>query len=221
MNFVPGKNQDKVYSAPMTQTSFKRPKKTDLVLDVIADVAHQLPSFSVRRDVIENDIETKENLLEPKKLSPNAIVLKSVLIESDDIDYDSEATILSDEREHRIPEPLASFYEPDTINFSDEKLETYSRSSYNTFIRCYNEDHYKNVCNMTKEKNLSHAWNIHRGERITASNSRIAFERKVESPSKTFFNQVMHYGSFFWRSCYTIWKRYGTDCPRIFHRTYQ
>ena len=80
----------------MTLTLFKRPKKTDLVLDVIADVAHQLPSFSVRRDVTENNIETKENLLEPKKLFPNAVVLKSVLIESDDIDYDSEATILSD-----------------------------------------------------------------------------------------------------------------------------
>ena len=90
----------------MTQILFKRPKKTDLVLDVIMDVPHQLPSFSVRGDVIENDIETKEKLLELKKLSPNAVVLKRVLIESDDIDYEIEAIISSDEREHSISEPL-------------------------------------------------------------------------------------------------------------------
>ena len=191
------KSRQRAHPAPLTQISFKRPKKTDLVPDVITDVPHQLPSFSVRWDVIENDIETKEKLLELKKLSPNAVVLKSVLIESDDIDYDSEATISSDEREHCIPEPLTSFYEPDAINFSDEKLETYSRSAYNTFITCYNEDHYKNLCNITKQQSLSQAWNIHRAGRITASNSKMAFERKVESPSKTFFNQVMQYGSFF------------------------
>ena len=116
----------------------------------------------MRGNVIENDTETKEKLLELKKLSPNAVVLKSVLIESDDIDYDSEATISSDERQHCIPEPLTSFYEPDAINFSDEKLETYSGSAYNTLIRCYNEDHYENLCNITKQQSLSHAWNIHR-----------------------------------------------------------
>ena len=103
----------------------------------------------MRGDVIENDIETKEKLLELKKLSPNAVVLKSVLIESDDIDYDSEATISSDGRDDYIPEPLTSCYEPDAINFSDRKLETYSRSVYNTFIRCYNKDHYKNKAYLT------------------------------------------------------------------------
>ena len=128
----------------MTQILFKRRKKTYLVPDVITDVPHQLPSSCVRGHVNENDIETKEKLIELKKLSPNAVVLKSVLIESDDIDYDSEAIISSDEREHCIAEPLTSFYEPNAINFRDEKLETCSRSAYNTFIRCYNEDHYKN-----------------------------------------------------------------------------
>ena len=180
----------------MTQISFKRPKKTDLVPDVITDVPHQLPSFSVRGDVIENDIKTKEKLLEPRKVSPNAVVLESVLIESDDIDYDSEATISSDEREHYIPDPLTGFYELDAINFSDEKLDTYSRSAYNTFIRCCNKDHYKNLSNITKQQSLSLAWNIHRAGRITASSSKMAFEAKVESPSKTFFNQIMQYGFF-------------------------
>ena len=90
-----------------------------------------------------------------------------------------------------------SLYKPDATNFSDEKLETYSRSAYNTFIRCYNEDHYKNLCNITKQQSLSQAWNIHRAGRITASNSKMAFETKVESPSKRFFNQLIQCGSFF------------------------
>ena len=138
----------------------------------------------------------KRNRQNLKKLSPNAVVLKSVLIESDDIDYDSEATISSDEREHCIPEPLTSFYEPDAINFSDEKLDTYSRWAYNIFIRCCNKDHYKNLSNITKQQSLSLAWNIHRAGRTTASSSKMAFEAKVESPSKTFFNQIMQYGFF-------------------------
>ena len=121
------KSRQRAHPAPMTQISFKRPKKTYLVPNVITDVLHQMLSFSASGDAIENYIETKDKLLELKKLSPNAVVLKSVLIESDDIDYDSEATISSDEREHCIPEPLTSFYEPDAINFNDEKLETYSR----------------------------------------------------------------------------------------------
>ena len=79
-----------------------------------------------------------------------------------------------------------SLYKPDATNFSDEKLETYSRSAYNTFIRCYNEDHYKNLCNITKQQSLSQAWYIHRAGRITASNSKMAFEIKVESSQKGF-----------------------------------
>ena len=191
------KSRQRAHPAPMMQFLFKRPKKTDLVQDVIADVPHQMLSFSVRGDVIENDIETKERLLELKKVSSNAVVLKSVLIEFDDIDYNSEVTISSDEREHCILEPLTSFYEPDAINSSDEKLETYARLAYNTIIRCYSEDHYKNLCNIRQQQSLSHAWNIHRAGRITVSNSKMAFRTKVESPSKTFFNQVMQYGSFF------------------------
>ena len=169
----------------MMQISLKRPKKTDLVPDVITDFPHQLLSFSVRGDVIENDIETKEKLLELEKLSPNAVVLKSVQIESDDIDYDSEATVSSDEREHYIPQPLTSFYEPDAINCIDEKLGTYSRLAYNTFTGCYNDDHYKNLCNI-KQQSLSHTWNIHSAGRITSSNSKMAFGAKVQSPSKMF-----------------------------------
>ena len=86
----------------MMRILFKRPKKTDLIQNVITDVPHQLPSFSVRVDVIENDIKTKQKLLELRKLSSNAVILKSVLIESDDIDYNSKVTISSDEREHCI-----------------------------------------------------------------------------------------------------------------------
>ena len=64
---------------------------------------------------------------------------------------------------------------------------------------------------MQHDKGEKLAWNIHRGERITAYNSRMAFERKVESPSKTFFNQVMHYGSFFGVPA----TRYGKDMEPI------
>ena len=195
---------------------FKRRKKTDLVPDVITDVPHQLLSFSVRGDAIENDIKTKEKLLELRKVSPNAVVLKSVLIESDDIDYDSEATISSDERKHCIPDPLNSFYEPDAINFSDEKLDTYSRWAYNTFIRCCNKDHYKNLSNITKQQSLSLAWNIHRAGRTTASSSKMAFEAKVESPQKRFLIKLcsMVFLSFLVHDMENIWS------ARIFHRIY-
>ena len=60
------KSRQRAHPAPMTQISFKRPKKTDLFSDLITNVPHQLPSFSVRGDEIENDIETKEKLLELK-----------------------------------------------------------------------------------------------------------------------------------------------------------
>ena len=120
-------------------------------------------------------------------------------------------TIWSDERELCTPEALTSFYEPDAIDFSDEKLETYSRSAYNTFTRFYSEGHYKNLCNITKQQSLSHAWNVHRALRITASNSKMAYRTKVESPSKTFFNQVMQYGSFFDVPA----ARYGKDMEPI------
>ena len=154
----------------MTQISFRRPKKTDLVPDAITDVPHQLLSFSGRGDAIENDIKTKEKPRKLKKLSPNTIVLKSVLIECDDIVYDSEVPISSDERER-----MTSFCELDAINFCDKKLETYSRSAYYTFIRCYNEDYYKNLCNITTQQSLPQAWNTHRAGRITACNSKMPF----------------------------------------------
>ena len=70
------KSRQRAHPAPMAQISFKRPKKTDLVPHVITDVSHQLPSFSVRGNVIENDIETKEKLLELKSYPQMSLFLK-------------------------------------------------------------------------------------------------------------------------------------------------
>ena len=46
---------------------------------------------------------------------------------------------------------------------------------------------------MTRKQSLSSAWKIHRGGRVTASISKMAYGANIDSPSKTFLNTIMQY----------------------------
>ena len=152
-------------------------------------------------------------MLQLKQITPNAAVLTSTSLESDDT-YDSETDSADEVDSNCIPEPLGSLFEPRTISFDRQKLISYSKEVYEEYKRSYRQVHYNNLCDQTKKQDLSDAWKIHRIGRITASISKLAFTTKVESPSKTFIDTDMQYKP----STDVVATKYGKEMePIAFH----
>ena len=75
-------------------------------------------------------------MLELKQIAPNAAVLTSTSLESDDT-YDSETDSADEVDSNCIPEPLGSLFEPRTIDFDRQKLISYSKEVYEEYERSY------------------------------------------------------------------------------------
>ena len=185
------KSRKQVETAPLVNMSFNRSKGDELVPNGVSNNIDELHPFC-NVDPVRNSEKIRQKLLELKQITPNAAVLTSTSLESDDT-YDSETNSADEVDSNCIPELLGSFFEPRTIDFDMQKLISYSKEVYEEYKRSYTQVHYNNLCDQTKKQGLSDAWKIHRIGRITASISKLAFTTKVESPSKTFINTIMQY----------------------------
>ena len=136
-------------------------------------------------DPVRNSAKIRQKLLELKQIAPNAAVLTSTFLESDDT-YDSK-TDSADKVDSRF------LFEPRTNNFDRQKVISYSKEVYDEYQRSYTQVHCNNFCDQTKKHGLLDTWKIHRIGRMTASVSKLAFTTKVKSPSKTFINTVIQY----------------------------
>ena len=87
-------------------------------------------------DSVRNSEKIRQNLLELKQIAPNAAVLTSTSLESDDT-YDSETDSADEVDSNCIPEPLGSLFEPRTIDFDRQKLISYSKEVYEEYERSY------------------------------------------------------------------------------------
>ena len=183
------KSRKQVEIAPLVNISFNKSKGDEHVPNVAPNnVGDQRPFCTV--DPGRNSEKVWQMLLELKQITPNAAVLTSTSLETDDI-YDSETDSADEVDSNCIPEPLGSLFEPRTIDFDRQKLLSYSKEVYEEYKRSYTQVHYNNLYDQTKKQGPSDAWKMHRIGRITASISKLAFTTKVESPSKTFIDTIM------------------------------
>ena len=87
-------------------------------------------------DSVTNSEKIRQNLLELKQIAPNAAVLTSTSLESDDT-YVSDTDSTDEVDSNCIPEPLGSLFEPRTIDFDRQKLISYSKEVYEEYERSY------------------------------------------------------------------------------------
>ena len=109
-----------VETAPLVNISFNRSKGDELVPNVVPSNINEL-SLSCSFDPVRNSAKIRQKLLDLKQIAPNAAVLTSTFLESDDT-YDSETDSADEVDSNCIAEPLGSLFEPRTINFDRQKL---------------------------------------------------------------------------------------------------
>ena len=110
------KSRKQVETAPLVNISFNRSKGDELVPNNIDELG---PFCTV--DPVRNLAKLRQKLLELKQIAPNAAVLTSTSLESDDT-YVSDTDSTDEVDSNCIPEPLGSLFEPRTIDFDRQKL---------------------------------------------------------------------------------------------------
>ena len=113
-------SRKQVETAPLVNISFNRSKGDELVPNAVPSNIDEL-SLSCSFDPVRNSAKIRQKLLDLKQIAPNAAVLTSTFLESDDT-YDSETDSADEVDSNCIPEPLGSLFEPRTINFDRQKL---------------------------------------------------------------------------------------------------
>ena len=125
------KSRKQVETAPLVNISFNRSKGDELVPNNIDELG---PFCTV--DPVRNLAKLRQKLLELKQIAPNAAVLTSTSLESDDT-YVSDTDSTDEVDSNCIPEPLGSLFEPRTIDFDRQKLISYSKEVYEEYERSY------------------------------------------------------------------------------------
>ena len=129
------KSRKQVETAPLANISFNRSKGGELVPNIVPNNIDELRPFCTVNPV-RNSEKIRQKLLELKQIAPNAAVLTSTSLESDDT-YDSETDSADEVDSNCIPEPLGSLFEPRTIDFDRQKLISYSKEVYEEYERSY------------------------------------------------------------------------------------
>ena len=137
------KSRKQVETAPLVNISFNRSKGDELVPNVVPSNIDELRPFCTV-DPVRNSAKIRQKLLQLKQIAPNAAVLTSTSLESDDT-YDSETDSADEVDSNCIPEPLGSLFEPRTINFDRQKLISYYKEVYEEYKRSYTQVHYNNL----------------------------------------------------------------------------
>ena len=122
------KSRKQVETAPLVNISFNRSKGGELVPNTVPNDIDELRHFCTVNPV-RNSEKIRQKLLELKQIAPNAAVLTSTSLESDDT-YVSDTDSTDEVDSNCIPEPLGSLFEPRTIDFDRQKLISYSKEVY-------------------------------------------------------------------------------------------
>ena len=129
------KSRKQVETVPLVNISFNKSKGDEFVPNILPNNIDELRPFCTV-DSVRNSEKIRQNLLELKQIAPNAAVLTSTSLESDDT-YDSETDSADEVDSNCIPEPLGSLFEPRTIDFDRQKLISYSKEVYEEYERSY------------------------------------------------------------------------------------
>ena len=179
--------------------NFKRPKKDDLPqepLDKNAEANYTMKRFHSSQ--VSIPIEKIKQL---KQIVPNAAFFKIVNLdkqESAEFFISSDTDTANHSELNCIPEPLTSFYDATAINLSSEKLAVLCAKIYGEYVASYSQVSFDNLTEIIKLQNLSSAWKLHRGGRITASNFHEVCHQRSETQQtgkNSLLNKLMNYTS--------------------------
>ena len=115
------KSRKKAETDPLLNISFNRSKRYERLPNVVPSNIDELSPFC-SFDPVRNSAKMRQKLLELKQIAPNAAVLTSTFLESDDT-YDSK-TDSADKVNSRF------LFEPRKNNFDRQKIISYFKEVY-------------------------------------------------------------------------------------------
>ena len=169
---------------------------------------HQLPKETAQESLKRRNFSTKNPFLGTHPLSndelkkvhqenPVPAIFTSIdpscfheYLDSDDSFTDSS----SETEETTLPEPLASIYDPTTINFSNEELNIRCSKAYEKYKNQFTQNHFSNLSFHTCAQSANSSWQLHRAGRITASICKEVFcTDHTHLANKTLFEKITQY----------------------------
>ena len=191
------KSRTRAHPSPLDKINFRRPKKDDTLPQVGVPFAGTLSGF-VRADPVKFATESQKNLLKSlKEITPNAAVLTCVSLQLDDessaCQDDEDTDTASETEENTIPELLTSFFDPCSINYSEQEIIELGEKSYESYKKNTSKNQYNNLTEITCKQSLSNRWMLYRAGRITSSNCKKAFTLDLSNPAVSTINSIMQY----------------------------
>lgn len=154
-----------------------------------------------QNDPIKFCTESQKSFLKSlKEITPDAALLSccSVKLNSDQSDSSSsssgeETDTAYETEENSIPELLTSFFDPCSVNYSNEKINELGLKLYNEYKFNTIQKQYENLTKITSDQSISDKWMLYRAGRITSSVCKKAFTLNIEKPAVSTINVIMQY----------------------------
>ena len=189
------KSRKRAYPAPLKVLCFKRAKRTDTCPKFEEPFTEKLDGYSSHdpvKFVTDRDLERLEKL---RQIDSKAAVFTNISL-FDDPAYDSDTDTADEKEENTLPELMTSFYDPNAINYSKEKIKEFGMLQYEAYLEICTENQYKNLTKLTTKQSQSQNWILYRIGRITASNSKKCWTLKLDNPAISTLQSVMKYTNF-------------------------
>ena len=95
------------------------------------------------------------------KINPQLVFFKGIDLHDYDISIkDSSDTDTSETEENKFPEPLTSLFNPESINFPQDKINVEGELRYQNYKETYSKNDYNTLYEKTKEQSLNPIWSI-------------------------------------------------------------
>ncbi|XP_057298496.1 uncharacterized protein LOC130629359 [Hydractinia symbiolongicarpus] len=188
------KARKRAHPAPLHKINFKRPKKNEKLPKIASPFKGTLEGFS-RADPVKFCHDSQITILkELKQITPYTAVLTCISLKFRDDPSSGEDTDTAYEtEENTVPELLTSFFDPCSVNYSEQKISQVCDKLYKNYKGQTDQKQYDNLTKITKDQSQSNKWMLYRAGRITSSNCKKAYTCNIQKPAISTIKSIMQY----------------------------
>ena len=169
-------------TVPLKAVNFSRVKKQSLPDDNTINVPYKITHYGTKNPSAGNFSLKSEDVRSLYKINPQVVFFTGIDLHDYDINNkDSSDTGISSETEYnKFPEPLTLLFNPESINFPEDKIKAEGELWYQNYKQTYSQNDSNNLYEKTKEQSLNPIWVYHRAGRITASIAGEVYKTNVD-----------------------------------------
>ena len=177
-------------TVPLKAVNFSRVKKQSLPGDNTINVPHKITHYGTKNPSAGNFSLKSEDVRSLYKINPQVVFFTGIDLHDYDINNkDSGDTGMSSETEYnKFPEPLTSLFNPESINFPEDKIKAERELRSQNCQKTYSLSDYNNLYEKAKQQCLIPIWMYH-----IASIAGEVYKPNVDISSQSLLNKIMLY----------------------------